>query len=108
MESSIMNPEQLDQSAREAAHPPAELTDTLRALWFARAGRWHEAHDLVQYIPDPEGAWIHAHLHREEGDPENAAYWYLRAEHPIPGGGMTTEEEWFILARHFCAHPHHV
>jgi len=98
-----MNAQQLSDSAREASHPPDHIPDTLRALWFVRAGRWHEAHDLCQYIPDPDGAWIHAHLHRIVGDEENSAYWYYRAGHPIPELSLDIDREWLDLASHFTA-----
>ena len=98
-----MTARQLSDSARLAPHPPDGISDSLRVLWFARAGRWHEAHDLCQYIPDPDGAWLHAHLHRIEGDEENAAYWYYRADRPIPEASLSIEDEWNALATHFAA-----
>jgi uncharacterized Zn finger protein len=69
----------------------------LRPLWLARAGRWDAAHDLCQEIPGSTGSWIHAYLHREEGDPGNAAYWYARAGKPIPAASVTTAEEWAAI-----------
>ena len=53
-----------------------KLTEALDLL---DAGAWQEAHDIAQDDPGPEAAWLHAHLHRIEGDPDNAAYWYRRA-----------------------------
>lgn len=89
----------LEHSALNDPTPPAELTPTWRVLWLARAKRWDEAHDDCQDLPDPSGAWIHAHLHREEGDLPNAAYWYARAGKPNAPRSLTLEEEWREIAR---------
>jgi hypothetical protein len=53
------------------------------ALTAADAGRWAEAHELVQELEGALAAWIHANLHREEGDEGNASYWYGRAGRPL-------------------------
>ena len=98
-----MTIEELEQSAQNDDTPPRYLTDEMRSLWFARAGRWDEAHDLFTRIPDPDGAWIHAHLHREEGDLSNARYWYNRARRTEPGGSVSLEAEWRILVTHFLS-----
>lgn len=50
------------------------------SLWHIHHDQWDTAHDLVQSVETPLAAWIHAHLHRIEGDLRNAAYWYRRAE----------------------------
>lgn len=97
-----MTADELDRSARTDDAPPPGLSDELRSLWLARAGRWHEAHDLCSTIPDPQGAWIHAHLHREECDRGNAAYWYRRAGRPAPSRATTIDAEWRELATHFA------
>ncbi len=88
----------LSRSAATDVAPPAELTPAIRALWLAKAGRWDGAHDLCQEISGSNGCWIHAYLHRVEGDPENAAYWYARAGKPVPAASVTTEEEWHDIA----------
>ena len=59
--------------------PPADLTPTLAALWHMEKDDWHAAHEIVQAIESKEAAWVHAHLHRVEGDLWNADYWYRRA-----------------------------
>lgn len=59
--------------------PPAEAPPPLAGLWFAHRGEWDRAHAIVQDAPGPDAAWVHAHLHRVEGDNGNAAYWYRRA-----------------------------
>ena len=93
-----MNSKQLAESASSGGTPPGKLSDALKALWLARAGRWHEAHDMCQDGDDPAWAWIHAHLHRVEGDLGNAGYWYERAKKPQPEGQEGLGEEWFEIA----------
>ena len=94
-----MEAESLARSATSDSHPPAGLSAELEVLWLARAGRWDQAHDACQDLPDPAGAWIHAWLHRQEGDEGNAAYWYARARKPVPPPGQTLEDEWLEIAR---------
>jgi hypothetical protein len=62
--------------------PPPELTAALLALWHDGRGDWDAAHQTAQDIESPDGAWIHAYLHRKEGDLANAGYWYRRAKKP--------------------------
>jgi len=59
--------------------PRADLTPALLALWHDGRGDWEAAHQVAQDIEGPDGAWIHAYLHRKEGDLANAGYWYRRA-----------------------------
>ncbi len=61
------------------ASPPTEISPALQALWWARKGDWDKAHKIAQQQDDAEGAWVHAYLHRVEGDLGNAGYWYHRA-----------------------------
>lgn len=89
---------ELAQSAQNDSEPPAGLSPGQQALWLAKAGRWHDSHDLCQDVPDPQGAWIHAYLHREEGDLGNASYWYHRAGKEMPASGVTLDEEWGQIA----------
>lgn len=65
--------------------------DHLKALDLARDGYWHEAHKLIQGSSDELACLIHAYLHREEGDPGNAAYWYRRAGVDIPYNNLEDE-----------------
>ncbi len=81
-----MTSEALDAFVRslEGEAPPA-LMPTLRAVWHGlhgRQGDWDAAHELAQAQDDPQGAWVHAWLHRIEGDLGNADYWYRRAGRP--------------------------
>ena len=66
----------------DAAAPPPDAAPMLRALWHGLRGDWHEAHELAQAQDDAQGAWVHAWLHRVEGDLGNADYWYRRAGRP--------------------------
>lgn len=88
----------LASSAQQDSSPPAGLDVAAQSLWLAKAGRWHDSHDLCQDVPDPTGAWIHAYLHREEGDLGNAAYWYSRANRSAPASTVTLEDEWTEIA----------
>lgn len=82
---------------------PAGLGGALEALWLARAGQWDRAHDCCQNISGSAGSWIHAHLHRQEGDLGNAAYWYARAGKPTPPAAITIEQEWRAIAAALAA-----
>lgn len=78
------------------ASPPAGLAPPLSALWHAAKGDWSAAHGLVQDEASAEAAWVHAYLHRVEGDLGNAGYWYRRAGKPVPKGSL--DEEWEAIA----------
>ena len=69
------------------------------ALEYDRSGNWKKAHDLIQDLPTKEAAWIHAYLHRREGDDGNAGYWYRRAGKDFFVGSL--EEEWEVLWLYF-------
>jgi len=72
--------------------PPPDISPALNALWHDARGDWEAAHRVAQDIEDETGAWIHAYLHRKEGDPSNAAYWYRRARQPVAHDSLP--EEW--------------
>ena len=74
------------------AHAPEGLTPALRAMWEDAKGNWNEAHSIAQTIADETGSWIHAYLHRKEGELGNAGYWYRRASQPAASD--TLEAEW--------------
>lgn len=59
--------------------PPATLPPLVAALWWEAKGDWKQAHAITQDISGPDGAWVHAYLHRKEGDEGNAGYWYGQA-----------------------------
>lgn len=70
-----------------------------KALYFDKEDNWEKAHELVQDLGSSEAAWIHAYLHRKEGDEWNAGYWYRKAGKPVFNGSL--EEEWKLLWKHF-------
>lgn len=76
--------------------PPAGLPPALAALWWAGKGDWDKAHAIVMNESGADCAWVHAYLHRIEGDLDNAAYWYRRARRKIATGGIKTE--WTAIA----------
>jgi len=76
-------------------HPPALWPLPLQALWYDAKENWNASHDIAQDIPSDIGCWIHAYLHRKEGDKFNAEYWYRRANRTYPN--YTLQEEFRIL-----------
>ena len=74
-----------------ASEPPA-VSPALDALWWDAKGDWTRAHETAQDINDETGAWVHAYLHRKEGDDSNAAYWYSRAKKPVASDSL--DDEW--------------
>ncbi len=87
----IMNFEEFSKTLSTQT-PPREVSIVLQALWYDANGDWDKAHDLAQEQNDNEGAWVHAYLHRKEGDRWNANYWYTRAGKIMPDGSL--EQEW--------------
>lgn len=77
--------------------PPEGINDLLTALWYAVKDDWERSHTIAQDIPGRDGAWIHAYLHRVEGDTGNAGYWYSAAGKPMCND--TLEIEWEELVR---------
>lgn len=74
------------------ARPPQQAGNLLQALWYDRKSDWEQAHTIIQDIESRDAAAIHAYLHRKEGDPGNAAYWYRRAGSNVYTG--TLDDEW--------------
>ncbi len=74
-----------------ASEPAAELPLALLALWWDFKGDWAKAHECAQQRETPDHAWVHAYLHRKEGDSENARYWYKRAGKPVFPGSLEDE-----------------
>ena len=81
------------------ATPPPSIRGALLALWHDAKGDWDTAHRVAQDIKDASGAWVHAYLHRKEGDESNAAYWYRRAAKPVCRESL--EVEWETIVRAF-------
>ena len=90
-----MTPDSFKRTTRDPA-PPGELAAALEALWWAAKGDWNRAHVLVQDDPSREAAWVHAYLHRVEGDLGNAGYWYRTAGRPAASGSL--EVGWDAIA----------
>ena len=79
--------------------PPPGLGPALESLWHDAHGEWERAHACAQEDHHPDGSWVHAYLHRKEGDLGNAGYWYARAGRPMPAATVTLEVEWEEIAR---------
>lgn len=77
--------------------PSGNLSEYLQSLWYDAKGNWNKAHEIIQDIEDKNAAWIHAYLHRKEGDVGNADYWYRRADKKRPN--ITLQEEWEAIAK---------
>lgn len=76
----------------ESNDPPAGLSVYLLSMWNDGKGRWDKAHGLVDDLGDTTACWLHAYLHRKEGDIWNADYWYRKADKKRPD--ISLEEEW--------------
>lgn len=92
-----MTSQEFRNSLESDSADPA-LNPLLHALWWDAKGNWTRAHEIAQEIESPEAAWVHAYLHRKEGDVSNAAYWYSRAGRPQCKEGI--EVEWLVIADH--------
>ena len=81
------------RASLSGAAPAPYLDAPLAALWWAAKGGWDRAHKIVQDESTADAAWVHAYLHRVEGDSANAGYWYRRAAKPVAAGSLETEWE---------------
>jgi len=70
---------------------PPDVGPALVALWHHARGDWERAHDVAQDVDDASGSWVHAYLHRKEGDLGNASYWYRRAHQPVAVDSLNDE-----------------
>jgi hypothetical protein len=77
---------------------PPSVQPVLLALWHDARGDWDTAHELANDVDDKNGAWVHAYLHRKEGDLGNAGYWYRRAGQPIATESLDAEWERIVTA----------
>ena len=77
-------------------NPPKGISVYLEALWYDAKDDWQKAHELIQDLPDKNASWIHAYLHRKEGDNWNADYWYQKAGRKRPAASL--EKEWDEIA----------
>lgn len=79
------------QESLKGQSPPDNWSLPLQALWYDAKGDWESSHDIAQDIHSPMGSWIHAYLHRKEGDRWNAQYWYNNADRPFPDYSLSDE-----------------
>ena len=84
------------KASLSAAAPAPQLGAPLAALWWAARGDWDQPHRIVQDEETSQAAWVHAYLHRVEGDLGNAGYWYRRTGKPAATGSL--EAEWEAIA----------
>jgi hypothetical protein len=68
----------------------------LLALWWDAKGDWEKAHEVAQDVVGADGAWVHAYLHRKEGELGNAGYWYRQAGRPVASGDLRVEREGIV------------
>ena len=81
--------------------PEASLPPLLQALWYDARGDWDRAHQIVQKESGADAAWVHAYLHRKEGDLTNAGYWYRRTKREVARD--TLEDEWRSIVNELIA-----
>lgn len=93
-----MSPSDLHECSAARA---ANLPPLLHALWHDAHGDWERAHSISQDIESPDAAWVHAYLHRKEGDLSNSGYWYGRAGRPVFTDSL--QAEWTTLATHLAS-----
>ena len=82
--------------------PSSEWSGLIQALWWAKKGNWEKSHNIAQEIESEGGSWVHAYLHRVEGDLGNAAYWYRRAHKPVKQR-ESLDDEWLELVKDFLS-----
>jgi hypothetical protein len=90
-----MTPAEFKRSLSKAK-PPADISPALAGLWWAGKDDWDKAHKIVMEEDGADCAWVHAHLHRVEGDLDNARYWYRRAQREPAQGQLAAE--WATIA----------
>jgi hypothetical protein len=78
--------------------PPEEFNQELKALWWERKNYWEKAHEIVQDDPGKDAAWVHAYLHRKEGDIQNASYWYGKAGKEMPDAELNDEFKTILVS----------
>jgi hypothetical protein len=91
-----MTLKEFKESLSQEIRPPG-ISEYLKALWYDAKEDWEKAHTIIQDIEDKTAAWIHAYLHRKEGDIPNADYWYNRAGRKRPS--LTLQEEWESIVK---------
>jgi hypothetical protein len=77
-------------------NPPENIAAYLQALWYDAKNDWNKAHLLADSVEDKNAYWVHAYLHRKEGDKSNANYWYHKAGKKMPDYSL--QDEWNDIA----------
>jgi len=77
--------------------PPVGVSVYLEAMWYDAHGNWNKAHSLVDHLEDATASWVHAYLHRKEGDTWNADYWYRKAGKKRPD--ISLQQEWELIVK---------
>jgi hypothetical protein len=91
-----MTPQEFKRSLAKSAPPDAQ--PALQAVWWAAKDDWDAAHHIVMKHDDADCAWVHAHLHRVEGDLPNARYWYGQAGKPVATTEFDAERDAIVAA----------
>ena len=86
------------KASLSGAAPAPGLSAPLAALWWAAKGNWDQAHGIAQDEVSADGSWVHAYLHRVEGDLGNAGYWYRQAGQPVAKDSLEAEWERIVSA----------
>lgn len=89
--------QEFEDSLRLSA-PPSHWPEGLRALWLDARGDWEASHNIAQEMHSPLGSWIHAYLHRKEGDEPNARFWYGMANKSFSDISLDDEREEIVLS----------
>lgn len=87
------------KTSLSSQQPPEKASPYLKALWYAGKDDWETSHNIAQDIHDKSGSWIHAYLHRVEGDTFNANHWYNKAGRRMPG--YSIQQEWEEIVKEF-------
>lgn len=95
---SIQSIQDFYQLVEHLEMPPSSWKAEKAALWWDAKGNWEKAHELVDSLSTSSASWIHAYLHRKEGDQWNAEYWYRRAQQPVPEKTLESEFEDIVMA----------
>ena len=86
------------KASTEKNKPPKDISPCLEAMWYQANGNWDDAHRIAQSEKSPAGSWVHAFLHRVEGDIGNASYWYRLADRPVCTSSLNDEWEKIVVA----------
>ncbi|WP_282050034.1 hypothetical protein [Maribacter aquivivus] len=86
------------EKSLELSHVPKKWSDGLKSAWYDAKGDWEASHNIAQDMHNTLGSWIHAYLHRKEGDRFNAGYWYRLAKKEYPT--ITLGEELKVIVEY--------